>query len=63
MNLLGLPFSPLSRAEHRHGGRDPRADLSERSEFPRAPFKKPDTETSIMPSGKAQAKARRAAID
>ncbi len=33
----GLGLSPLSRAEHRHGGRNKRADLSERSEFPRAP--------------------------
>ncbi len=33
----GLSFYPLSRAEHRHGGRDKRADLSEQSEFPRAP--------------------------
>ncbi len=35
--VLGSRFSPLSRAEHRHGGRVKRADLSERSEFPRAP--------------------------
>jgi hypothetical protein len=28
---------PLSRAEHRRGGRGKRADLSERSESPRAP--------------------------
>jgi hypothetical protein len=32
-----ISFSPLSRAEHRRGGQDKRADLFERSAFPRPP--------------------------
>ncbi len=38
-DFLNFWFSdfPLSRAEHRRVGREERADLSERSEFPRAP--------------------------
>jgi hypothetical protein len=35
--LRFLFYSPLSRAEHRRGGRDKARGLSERSEFPRAP--------------------------
>jgi hypothetical protein len=56
-------FLPLSRAEHRHCERNKRVGLFERSAFRRAPFEKPNNETSIMPSGKAQGKARRRAID
>ena len=37
IDALGLRFSPLSRAEHRHGGREKRVDLFERNDFPRAP--------------------------
>ncbi|MDJ0887503.1 MAG: hypothetical protein QNI89_09390, partial [Desulfobacterales bacterium] len=58
----GSGFSPLSRAEHRRGGREKRADLSERSEFPRAPHEKAGDEASFMLSGKAQREVRRAAI-
>ncbi len=63
----GSGFSPLSRAEHRHDGRNQRADLSDPAERrgsfrARRPYQ-PVAEARVMLSGKAASEAKRAAID